>query len=312
MIYLDDMSVFLKTQKGSILRGVLCGVSLLIAAGIGISTWSSFDETKQQIEKNRISISEYNFELNKLNQAIENFTGDEPVETYSVKPVCSKIAELQTQYGSYETYSSVSQITEDAKRISGELNDYIDASQSEAPWFNDVMTKYEWSFEMREESLVKKVPVIWVCRDKQTADIYGVTTGVYDADTSRVDDLTVYCSKKGDYVLDAGSEESSEGTGEMVEDLINETDKAMGDGVLNTQEEIDAAVSALEEKESQEGNVTVSPSPSVELENPEAVDNVDNSVDSSQAVPSASPHGTKNTGKLSNDEILSSVLKGGN
>lgn len=356
MIYLDDVAVWLHTQKGSILRGCLCAGVLLSAGVIGLSSWNKYDSQKEEIKKNEVSIAEYNYQLDAVSTRIENYDKNADVVYYSPKDVCDGvnnvpgIAKLQTKYGGYEEHISISAITEEAKLTRDSLAEYVTSgskNQGVVPWFPDVNTHYEWVYPMQEESVVADVPVIWVCKSDRSNsdDIYAVTTGVYHGETNRCDDFDIYYTVLGRSILDKGSEPDSDEIVDDVDGLLSkDKDENLyedGEGKNEDIEDDDMyeGLSEYEKEYYSDPDNPLNPDGSLkegfmynedgfvvrdenyvestESINPEKdVDNAVDDVDKSDNQTSSDMNDTgvsdKKTTKMSNDEILSHVKKGGN
>lgn len=286
MLYLDDMAVWLHTQKGSILRGCLCGAVVLASAVTGFMTWSGRDAQAAEIKKNEVTIAECRYQLDAINQKINGFDANEDLVYYSPRAVAEPIATLQSRYGGYIENTSVDTIRADSEAVRNELADYIEASASESPWFPNFATSYEWVYPMREESIVQTVPVVFECRDTKSGSLLGVVTGVYDGSEERCGSFTVYQTLDGYYEING----QEDGGGEALESEVDEIMGTVSGNSLTGDTESDNAAIV-------DG-----------IANPELETNEED--DLSEDPGAVDMGGSKVTKKMDNDEILSSVLKG--
>lgn len=97
MLYLDDLAVWVKTQKGSIVRGVSCGLFLLIAVFIGFKAVNEKPALEQTIADNDIKISDLNYKLSQIQTQIDNY-GQITGTPFTPADIGDPVAVAQTDY----------------------------------------------------------------------------------------------------------------------------------------------------------------------------------------------------------------------
>lgn len=293
MIYLDDVNVWLRTQKGSILKGVLCAGILAGAVVSGFSTFGKIKSFEDRIRQNNVSISEKQYQLDAINMRIENYDGAEDTAFYEPGKVCNEVALLQTGYGGNENFVSVDKIKRVAEENLAKLRDLMSANTAYAasPWFNSVQTPYEWICMNKENSYISTVPVVFECRDKDTQghDLYALTTAVYDGEINRLTDVNIYLTAYGKQTLDPVADDSSQ----FAQDVL---------GIIGKGDE--DRESGISDNDADSYNDGVYENPELE-DGSDGMDEEDKTGEEKSAASSAAGRG-----KLSNDDILSSVLRG--
>lgn len=204
MIYIEDISVFLGTQKGSIIRGTVC---TLLIAGTVLNVFGASSKNKDQLSKiseNEASIADYKHQKVSIQEKIDTYDANADLVYYSTPDVTGKLAEIQNSYFGL----GKNNISDD--EFNTILNDFteamVDYSKSDAqtdPWYNVLDgNSYTWHSDIQESSIVNETPVLWYCSDSGNSaegNIYAVVTGTYYGDLVRCGDYKVYYTLYGYY-----------------------------------------------------------------------------------------------------------------
>lgn len=219
-IYLEDIAVWVKTQKGSILRGVMCLVILLIT---GFTVWKGFSEKDvlaQTIIDNDAVLAQDEYDIALLDKTLESLGRNTDREMFTPSDNGGgAIAYLQTKYAGHSSEGEA-MISEQFEKIrSGDpssstlyekngLRAYTANEILCNPWFDMPRVKYSWSCVSRQSVVIdneKSIPSVFLCRFGN-GPYLAVTVGVFDLETGRLNSASVYTLYPGRATLDLGRE----------------------------------------------------------------------------------------------------------
>lgn len=212
MIYFDDIAVWTKTQKGSIVRGVLCGICVLALGFIIWRTCSDIDKLEATISVNEVTLAEKQYQLSAIEKKIADYDVQSIITTYMASDCGDLVSEKQVNYFSILQGTNIDLMNEALITNESELNSYISGRNSnKGPWYSmntqNVKRTFNWSFLTRQASVVEDVPSIWVLissENFESADtpnvenILSVAVANYDASSQTFSGLEIYDTYAGD------------------------------------------------------------------------------------------------------------------
>lgn len=211
MIYFDDIAVWTKTQKGSIVRGVLCGICVLALGFIIWRTCSDIDKLEATISANEVTLAEKQYQLSAIEKKIADYDVQSITTTYMASDCGDLVSEKQVNYFSILRGTDIDLMNEALIANESELNSYISGRNSNnGPWYSmntqNVKRTFNWSFLTRQASVVEDVPSIWVLISSEDSDladtpnvenILSVAVANYDASSQTFSGLEIYNTYAG-------------------------------------------------------------------------------------------------------------------
>lgn len=209
MIYFDDIAVWTKTQKGSIVRGVLCGICILALGFIIWRTCSDIDKLEATISANEVTLAETQYQLSAIEKKIADYDVQSVTTTYMASDCGDLVSEKQVNYFSILRGTDINLINDSLVANEAELDSYIGGRNSnKGPWYNintqNVRKTFNWTFLTRQASLVENIPSIWILSayDESASEnsidtILSVVVADYDAMSQTFSGLEVYDTYAG-------------------------------------------------------------------------------------------------------------------
>lgn len=240
MIYFDDIAVWTKTQKGSIVRGILCGICV-VATGLVIwKTCSDIDKLDATIQANEVTLAEKAYELSAIEKKIEEYDVQSIVDTYMASYCGDAVSAKQVDYFSILSDTNIDNMNKRLLENEDALSVYFSGRGSKVgPWFdmNTVNIKrfFNWNFLTRQASTTTDVPSVWVLTIKEYRDesqvginineVACIAVGNYDAKTETFSNVEIYDTYAGSMFK---STATMPGVGSIVDDrcLVNSENNA--------------------------------------------------------------------------------------
>ena len=214
--YLEDFAVWVRTQKGSILRGVIC-LALLIFAGVTV--WKGYsvkDELVADIAALDDALAQDKFDINTLDYQMQelNVSGGSMELFTPSTDGGDTIARLQSMYSGYgsnsaeDTEKQLSYVRNgnpegtDAYLQRG-LKGYTTTESLRNMWFDNYRVSYEWRCLSRQSLVLgnaSSVDVVFKCYFEGIYPI-AVVVGKFDTATGLLNYAEVYTSYQGTSVL---------------------------------------------------------------------------------------------------------------
>lgn len=214
--YLEDFAVWVRTQKGSILRGVICAIIVVLMGVTIVQAFMQKDDLAETIRANDEVLAQDDYDLNRLNEirsGINRQTGHElftPADDGG-----NWIARLQTLYGSFQQ--------DDAEDVTKHLTDirngrpdgstreeqnglraYVSSDSLCNPWYSNLKAVYTWDCASKETVVtdnVTEVSGIFVCTYGRTDKILAIGIGIFDWETGLLSSVDVYTTYPGQKLL---------------------------------------------------------------------------------------------------------------
>ena len=209
MIYLDDLAVWVRTQKGSILRGVLCGVIGIIAVAMLLSSFKASKELETKISDQNEEIKLLTNQISRKDNDIKSFADNELLLRASMSAPGMAVAKLQTEYGSFKDTDDINKIQQKVNEIQTNLKEYLKQGESYDDWFVNKRGRYLWNILTTDNYVTNNKAYLdgWFeCSNANTADsIYAITLGKYDFNENMFYDLVVYTTNVGYGFLKSGT-----------------------------------------------------------------------------------------------------------
>ena len=212
MIYFDDIAVWTKTQKGSIVRGILCGICV-VATGLVIwKTCSDIDKLDATIQANEVTLAEKAYELSAIEKKIEEYDVQSIVDTYMASYCGDAVSGKQIDYFSILGDMNIDNMNKRLLENEDALSVYFSGrGGAVGPWFemntSNIKLWLNWQFLTRQASTVTDIPSIWILTAKERSgenqstidinDIICVVVGNYNAKTETFSDVEVYDTYTG-------------------------------------------------------------------------------------------------------------------
>lgn len=201
MLYLDDLAVWVKTRRGKLVQTILCGIFLAIAVIVVIAKVSTINNDKETIRLNDIEISSLNGELSGITNKIDNYKSTDVTNTFTPSNIGDIVAEEQTKYGNFDSYTNIETIGTAVDEIKDTLSDYIEAGNLVDNWYDYKSGKYVWSFICRQAYVVNDVDYvegIFVCKNGHgNSETLAVATCKINVETNKIYDLEVMNTHAG-------------------------------------------------------------------------------------------------------------------
>ncbi len=200
MLYLDDLAVWVKTRRGKLVQTVLCGIFLIIAVIVVIAKVSTIDNDKNTIKENDIEISSLNGTLSGITNKIDNYKSTDVTNTFTASNIGDIVADEQTKYGNFDSYTGVETIGTAVDEIKENLSEYIEAGNLTDNWYDYKSGKYKWSFICRQAYVVNDVDYVegvFVCKNAHGDAILAVATCKINVETNKIYDLEVMNTHAG-------------------------------------------------------------------------------------------------------------------
>lgn len=216
MFYLDDFAVWCRTQKGSILRTVICAVMVLIAGVTVFKAVSAGDGLKATIEENSAVIAQDNYDINVLDQQIATVTADSNKGDIFVPNEAGgdAIAYLQNRYsGLAKTGGGSKADPEDIREgdpngtnpyETAGLVTYVSSAAARNAWFPNMYAIYSWACDSAQPVILDmpgNVPGIFTCwygsRNDAEGKLLSVAIGRFEPTTGMLNGASIYRSYDG-------------------------------------------------------------------------------------------------------------------
>lgn len=345
MIYLDDLAVWVKTQKAHIIRDVVCGAGCLMIVGMFVSANKDGKHLEEVITENKTTLSETNYKLTQANKKISDYNTNSVVKTDTARDVGDAIAEYQTQYGTIisalnNQYSDVDTTNAQLAEVQNSLTDLIlDGGDAINPWYqvgdNITTSNYAWEFLTRQATSATVLPSVWQCTQTLTTsgtaavqNVLSVTFADYDITTKQFSNVKTYQTYNGKDFSENGSSQSmiKELVGSVVPEECWYTDQITEDGTMTYWTQFNMVLNG----ESGKGNDTTagddlsqdaSNAASTDASDFEQSDPADNAATGSSgestdqagnSTSESSDDSASGSSTRSNSDLLDSVLGGGN
>lgn len=219
--YLDDFAVWVRTQKGSILRGVICGALILAT---GLVCWRAFsiqDDLDAVLASQVDQMAQDEYDLNRLIEQRAEIVRTQGHDMFTpAEDGGEPIAWLQSKYNGWNQDigdvlpqrmaavkngdASASNPTEQAGLLS-----YVNSENLCNPWFTNPYAGARWSCASTQTVVtdnVNQVPAVFVCRPSNSSldTCYGIATCMFDLATGKLSSADVYTTYTGQKLVAAG------------------------------------------------------------------------------------------------------------
>ena len=156
---------------------VFIGVALVFVALIVQSN----NELKEATESNTLTYNQKSSELEALKQV-------SPTDVTVVKTAISSAADAGNAMAKYQTaYSELDAVKQEAAfmRNVEDIGALLDekSQNKRVPWYGDDDTDFTWRFCSTYTFSGDSVPVVWLCENNETKEVYAYATGTYNAST---------------------------------------------------------------------------------------------------------------------------------
>lgn len=215
MLYLDDLAVWVKTQKGSIVRLVVCTVCVLIAIFIGFTESNEKPKLQQTIEDNKIKTAELEYTRDSIQAKIDSFgtiTGD----SFTPMDIGTPVANWQSEYNQNFGSQTQSSITAKKAEVAEVLTQYCMSGVNINAWYDRQNSDTKWRFITLQTYLindVKMVKGVFECYMNQNGgaitfnnnNLVAVAICTFNADTQKIENVEYYETRTGSNFRDTVS-----------------------------------------------------------------------------------------------------------
>ena len=208
-MYFDDLAVWVRTQKGSIVRGIMCAL-LIIFGIIGIiGQWRTHDDLEEIVERNKNTLATQSFEVQQLKQRIDSFDDVTLSDSQSASEIGYEIASLQSKYGGFlDLNANPAIIAENQQEIESELRQYIIDGLRRYEWYAQRRVTYTWECLSNMSFLMNgatTLPVLFKCtlpvRNRIDPVPLAVALGHIDMTTGKLVSLQIWNTKGGEELI---------------------------------------------------------------------------------------------------------------
>ncbi len=225
MLYLDDLAVWVRTQKGSILRGIMCLIAIFAIVIIFWKGLSKKPALENQIKEYDTQITKLDYDIGERNKEIQG-TADDSIsakDSYQFK-AGNNIAELQSQYGQFEYVNDLANLNERYKAIKENLTQYVMSGENIDNWYEHLKGGYTWRYTNPLPYVIDKsdiIDVLFTCK-KDNSPVLAVATGKVRAREDKVYDINVYLTYAGQQ-FQTNIDSSISGPGSLFTSMDDET-----------------------------------------------------------------------------------------
>ena len=202
MFYLEDLAYEVKMPKVIKARNIVAAGIFAFGLMQTVLIFTGKSSQKNIIQNNQITISDYQQKCSLIDDDTEKFRNKNNMQFYNSWEQGNAVAELQTQYGGFNSNATIKNVTEQAKKTASELDSYIKDPIARTPWYANMYQDYFWVYLNRQTSLVENIPSIWVCRSYKNNIILGVAIAEYDALGEVFEDFKFFYTAKGHALLE--------------------------------------------------------------------------------------------------------------
>lgn len=224
MFYLDDLAVWVRTQKGSIVRSLIC---VLLVGIAGFTVWRGFQEKdvlSVAIEENATVLAQDTYDLNRLTEEAKKYERDISYNLFTpTDDGGDSIAYLQSKFGGFDD-SATEAIPEKSDLVRNGNPDmtqgpekyglvkYTAGADLNNPWYDNPYLSYTWSCISKQSIVVDgddgKIPAVFVCRFGYPGTDIGVAVGRFQYATGLLEGVDTYVTYAGSKLLDVTHEGS--------------------------------------------------------------------------------------------------------
>ena len=194
----------------SLIKRILAIASaVFIVAGLAFIALivQSNNELSKATEENTLTYNQKKAEL-------EGLEAEKPTDETVVKKAMSSAVEAGNAMAKYQTkYSELDAVRQEAAFMSnveaiGALLD--EKSQNKrVPWYGDDQTDFTWRFCSTYNFSGNSVPVVWLCENNDTKEVYAYAVGTYNASTGLFSDVDYGLTYAGNEHIPATNSEAS-------------------------------------------------------------------------------------------------------
>lgn len=208
-MYFDDLAVWVRTQKGSIVRGIVCALLVLIGIFGIIGQWRQHDKLNEIVDRNKNTLATQSFEVQQLDNKIAEFDQTRLTDSQSVSEVGGRIAELQSKYGGFlDLNANPAVIAENQQQIEQDLRQYIVDGLRRYEWYGQRRVSYTWECMSNTSFLMNgatTLPIVFKCtipaQNRVTMIPLSVALGSIDVTTGKLVTLQIWNTKGGEELM---------------------------------------------------------------------------------------------------------------